>query len=187
MKSAVRRKPVIANGVLGMVVFTVTEAMFFLALISAFAIIKSHWTEWPPPGQPRLPVGQTAFNTAFLLLSGPLLFAASRRFAKDRTQGGHLLLGAMLSGGTFVVLQGLEWVALIREGLTLTSSSHGSFFYLIVGIHALHVLIAIAILAYVWLRHRQGKLEIAGITTAEVLWYFVVGVWPILYWQVYLA
>jgi cytochrome c oxidase subunit III len=187
MEALTKRRPVIANGVLGMVIFTVTEAMFFLALISAFVIIKSHWTEWPPAGQPRLPVGQTAFNTALLILSAPLLFTASRRFVADHTQGGKLLLGAILSGGAFVVLQGMEWIALIREGLTLTSSSHGSFFYLIVGIHALHVVIAMGILGYVWLRHQKGTLDNAGIWTAEVLWYFVVGVWPILYWQVYLT
>ena len=123
METTAVRKPVIPNGVLGMVVFTVTEAMFFLALISAFAIIKSHWTEWPPPGQPRLPVHETLINTAFLLLSAPLLRAASVSFRKDPTKGRGALIGAMVFGGLFVALQGVEWVALIREGLTLTSSS----------------------------------------------------------------
>ena len=44
----------------------------------------------------------------------------------------------MLLGAFFVVFQGAEWLALIGQGLTLTSSALGSFFYLIVGSHGLH-------------------------------------------------
>jgi len=43
---------------------------------------------------------------------------------------------ALVLGAFFVVGQGLEWLALLRHGLTLTSSQLGSFFYLIVGLHA---------------------------------------------------
>ena len=44
----------------------------------------------------------------------------------------------------FVVFQGFEWVRLIGEGLTMTSGTLGAFFYLIVGMHALHAFAAIA-------------------------------------------
>ena len=49
----------------------------------------------------------------------------------------------MLLGAFFVLFQGVEWVALLREGLTLTSSTHGAFFYLIIGTHALHAVVAL--------------------------------------------
>ena len=131
------RTPLVASGVMGMLIFVVIEAMMFAGLISAFTIIKSGALVWPPPDQPRLPVESTLFNTAALLASGVCLFVAQRRFARNR-QGARLpLLAAMLLGAFFVVFQGVEWVALIRDGLTLTSSNLGSFFYLIVGMHAL--------------------------------------------------
>ena len=66
----------IPSGVLGMFMFVAIEMMMFAGLISAFVIVKGAAVGgvWPPPGQPRLPVEDTAFNTAALLLSGATLF-----------------------------------------------------------------------------------------------------------------
>ena len=89
-------------------------------------------------------------------------------------------------GGLFVGIQGYEWAGLIREGLTLTSSTHGSFFYVIVGMHAVHAVAAIGVLAWAVGRHWRGKLELSQLQALQVFWYFVVGIWPLLYWQVYL-
>jgi len=67
---------------LAMLVFIVTEVMFFSGFISAFTISKGNTAMgmWPPPGQPLLPAAATAVNTGVLLLSGALLFIAYRRF-----------------------------------------------------------------------------------------------------------
>jgi cytochrome c oxidase subunit 3 len=92
----------------------------------------------------------------------------------------------MLLGAFFVVFQGFEWVALIREGLTLTSSNLGAFFYLIVGMHALHAVAALGVLAYTWLLLQRGWLAQSQLAAAQVFWYFVVGLWPVLYAVVYL-
>ncbi len=66
-------------------------------------------------------------------------------------------------------------------------SALGSFFYLIVGMHALHTVAALGVLARAWLRLERGWLPPTSLAAAEIFWYFVVGVWPILYWRVYLA
>jgi heme/copper-type cytochrome/quinol oxidase subunit 3 len=171
---------------MGMLLFVFTELMLFAGLISGFSIIRSGAMVWPPPGQPRLPVEETAFNTAALLASGVALVVARRRFGSDRTRASAPLLWSMLLGGFFVAFQGAEWVALVREGLTLTSSSLGSFFYLIIGLHALHAIVAIGVLGYAWVRLRRGWLASSQLATAEVFWYFVVGLWPVLYLVVYL-
>lgn len=180
-----RREPLIPNGVLGMLIFVMTEIMFFAGLISAFTIIKAGAPIWPPPGQPRLPIEETALNTAALLLSGVMLFVAGRRYQKSRESARLPLLLSMGLGLFFVVFQGAEWVALISQGLTLTSSALGSFFYLIVGLHALHAVAALALLARAALRIQRGWLARRQLATAEVFWYFVVGIWPVLYAVVY--
>jgi cytochrome c oxidase subunit 3 len=180
-----RTQPVIPNGVMGMLIFVFTETMLFAGLISGFTIIRSSAIVWPPPGQPRLPVEETALNTAALLASGVLLVIARRRFRRSRVAARVPLLLAVLLGAFFVLFQGAEWVALIREGLTLTSSTLGSFFYLIVGLHALHAAIALGVLGGAWVRLRRGWLASSQLATAEVFWYFVVGLWPVLYGVVY--
>ncbi len=182
-----RSRPVVPSGVLGMVIFTLTEMMFFAALISSFLIIKSGAMTWPPAGQPRLPVEETAFNTLFLLSSGVLLHLAGRAFSKGERKCRPLMVAAVVCGALFVCLQGYEWISLLATGLTLTSSSLGSFFYTIVGLHAVHAIIAIGALSYILRRLYADTLQPSMLWTAQVFWYFVVGVWPLLYWQVYLA
>jgi heme/copper-type cytochrome/quinol oxidase subunit 3 len=172
---------------LGMLIFTLTELMFFLAFISAFLIIKARSTVWPPLDQPRLPIEMTAFNTVLLLISGLLLYRGARAFSKGAPKSKPLILGAVLFAVAFVLLQGYEWISLIASGLTLTSSSLGSFFYTIIGLHALHAIVAIGMLLFVYKRLITKQLTESALWTTEVFWYFVVGVWPILYWQVYLA
>ena len=180
------RTPLIPSAVMGMLIFVLTELMLFSGLISAFVIVRAGAMRWPPPGQPRLPLEETAFNTAVLLASGVALFLAQRRFFHDRAAARRPLLAAMILGAFFVVFQGVEWVRLIREGLTVTSSVLGSFFYLIVGLHALHAVAALAVLAYTWRRLERGWLAQHQLAAAQVFWYFVVGLWPILYGVVYL-
>jgi len=180
------RPQLVPNSVLAVVIFVIAEAMLFAGLISAFTIVRAGALVWPPPGQPRLPLETTALNTAALLLSGALLVLAHRRFRDSRARAHRPLFGAILLGSFFVLFQGAEWLALIREGLTLTSSTHGSFFYLIVGMHALHAIAALAALAWAWFLLVQRRLRTSTFLAAQIFWYFVVGIWPILYLRVYL-
>ena len=179
------RTPLVGSAAMGMGIFAFTEVMLFAGLTSAFTIIRSSALAWPPPGQPRLPFEQTAVNTAALLASGVFLIFAQRAFRRDSARARGLLLLAILLGGLFVVFQGVEWVALLRAGLTMTSSVLGSFFYLIVGLHALHAVLALAALVYAWLRLQEGRLRPDLFAGIQVFWYFVVGVWPLIYFRVY--
>ncbi len=176
------------NSVLGMIIFIVTEVMFFAALMSAHTIARATAMGgiWPPAGQPRLPIERTAVNTVILLLSGVLLWIANRRMSEEREHAQRYLAGAIATGIAFVLLQGVEWVRLLREGLTMVSSNHGAFFYLIVGTHALHAVVAISALAWVYVLMRRGTLVRSTFTATMAFWYFVVMLWPVIYLRVYL-
>ncbi len=181
------RTPLVPSALLGMLIFIVTEVMFFAGLISAHTIAKANLPMgWPPPGQPRLPLEETAYNTLALLASGILVALAGVRYRRAPRSAEAPLLAGLLLGGLFVIFQGVEWLALIGEGLTLTSSTHAGFFYLIVGAHALHVLGALSVLGYALLRLSRGTLSGETFSAVRALWFFVVAVWPVLYWKVYL-
>ena len=171
---------------MGMLIFVVTEAMIFAGMISAFAIVKGAAAIWPPPDQPRLPVEATAINTLALLASGVALYLGGRAFNRAPETATRPLAFALGLGTLFVLVQGYEWVQLIGEGLTLTSSTLGSFFYLMVGAHALHALAAIGALAWAFSCLREGTLTYQRLAPVQIFWYFVVGVWPILYVLVYM-
>lgn len=187
-KRPAKREPVIPNGVLGMMIFIFTEIMFFSGLISAHTIVKSQAAGqmWPPYGQPRLPIEETALNSLALLVSGMVLVFTWFAFKRDPGQARIPLLLSIILGGIFVGFQGAEWAALLADGLTMQSSSYGGFFYLIVGTHAIHAVGALIALLWTYDKLNKDELRSSQLATVSAFWYFVVLVWPILYWQVYL-
>lgn len=140
---------------------------------------------WPPPWQPRLPVEDTLWNTAALLASGVALLVAHAWFRRAQRRALARLVVCIALGLTFVGLQGVEWIALLAEGLTLTSSAHGSFFYLIVGAHGVHALCALLALTWLAVRMAKGSARSSELVTVELFWAFVVLLWPFLYAHVY--
>lgn len=181
-----QRKPAIPNGVLAMSIFIFTEVMLFSGFISAFSIVKAGASEWPPLDQPRLPVEITAINTAVLLLSGVLLIFCQRKFKRDGAHAAkHLFLASTALALTFVAIQGYEWSKLLHYGLTMRSSHYGSYFYLIIGAHAIHAVIAILFLLKLCPSFIKGQVKKESFYTLQTFWYFVVGVWPFLYAVVY--
>jgi heme/copper-type cytochrome/quinol oxidase subunit 3 len=177
----------VPHGVIGILLFIITELMFFTGLVSAYLIsATSNPGVWPPANQPRLPGPITGVNTLVLLASGVLVFLAGRAWDQNRERTRELLLAAFLLGGSFVGVQGAEWAALIRQGLTLTFSVHGSYFFLIVGSHAVHAIGALAALFWAYRQQVKGALTQGGLWTVQLFWFFVVGVWPVLYYLVYL-
>ena len=173
---------------LGMALFVFTEVMLFAGFISAFVIARDSTPPglWPPADQPRLPVERTAVNTAALLLSGVALFVAGRAWRRADAKATRGWMGAALAlGALFVAGQGIEWVGLLRQGLTLTSSQLGSYFYLIVGAHAAHAVVALLVMAASWNAQRADRLTASRLGAVEMFWYFVVLAWPLIYWQVY--
>ncbi len=191
MVGVTQRNANIPNAVLGMMLFIGTEVMFFAGLISAYLVIRASETVWPPFGQPRLPVEATAFNSLVLLASGVVMYRAGKALASriqhHKTQ--KLVTVSILLGAFFVMFQGYEWVRLIGFGLTATSSLYGGLFYIIIGAHAAHVGAALCFLAFVRIKASpsdKNRLDPDVFTAARMFWYFVVGVWPVLYYLVYL-
>jgi heme/copper-type cytochrome/quinol oxidase subunit 3 len=66
-----------------------------------------------------------------------------------------------------------------------TAALLGSFFYLIVGAHAVHAVAALAVLAVCWWQQRRGRLNDSVFGGAQVFWYFVVLMWPVIWTLVY--
>jgi len=186
--SNAERRQLVSSSIFATVIMIMTEVMFFAALISAYMIIRSGAEEWPPWGQPRLPVFATAINSLTLLASAFCLHRSVKVFSSQASQSKQLLALAIALGIVFVSVQGYEWVQLISFGLTITSSTYGGVFYLIIGAHGLHVIGGLlALLACLRrLNSTSQQLTIDNFRAAQIFWYFVVGVWPILYTLVYL-
>lgn len=166
------------------------EVMFFGGLVSAFFILRASSALWPPPLQPRLPVGVTGVNTLVLLASSAAMIAALRAHRRGDTRGlvRRLLLAAGL-GTAFLVVQGYEWARLVQFGLTVSSSAYGSTFYTLIGAHAVHVITAVVWVGVTVLLAARGRFvegRTGPLRACAIYWHFVVALWPILYVAVYL-
>ena len=185
-------QPGMPTEVLGMYLFIASEFILFITLLFIMFWLRSGLVaDWPPPDQPRLPIGITGINTVFLLASGYTMHRAYRAVKQNasRLLTRWLMITCVL-GVVFLTVQGFEWIRLIQFGLSMTSSLYGAMFYTIIGLHAVHVLVTVLVLLYLWGKSSSGVYTAekhTGVVLGYMFWLFVVLIWPILYVLVYLV
>ena len=175
-------EPAVSNTRLAIVVVITAETMLFTGLIGMYLVFRLSAPEWPPPDLPRLPAMVAALNTLVLFAS---LVPLTRALMAVR-RGVH---GAAARGAVFLAVQGAEWFRLLGHGLTPGSSNYGGAFYLLIGCHAVHVLVAVLWLATVAVLAERGYFSArryAGLEMSTIYWYFVCGLWAFLFPLVYL-
>lgn len=178
------------SGRIGMLLFLATEAMFFAGLVSAYWVLRSGMSVWPPLGQPRLPVFITGINTLILLSGSYTVTRAEWGFGKSESFRPIFWLSlTALTGAVFLAIQGYEWIRLIRFGLQAAENIYAGTFYVLIGAHGLHVLAALIFLLVILILSSRGRYTAeshVGVTLCRMYWIFVVAVWPVLYVLVYL-
>lgn len=184
-------RPRLSNARLGTLMLLGGESMFFGGFVVAFLHLRLSAPVWPPPGQPRLPVGLTAVNTLVLLGSSYAFLRALRAVrAGDRRGLSRWLWRTGLLGTLFLAVQGAEWVRLVHFGLTVSAGIFGATFYTLIGAHGAHVGGAVVWLAVTLAAARRGRYTPwahESLFCCAMYWHFVVALWPILYFLVYLA
>jgi cytochrome c oxidase subunit 3 len=94
----------------------------------------------------------------------------------------------LIMGTAFVLGQGYEYVQLVHEGTTLSSSAYGTVFYLTTGFHGLHVTGGLVAFVYLLIRTKLSKFTPQQATAAIVVsyyWHFVDVVWIGLFTVIY--
>ena len=186
---------------LGMWAFLATEVLFFGALISAYLNYRVWFGEEFIAAASLTKVALGTANTAVLLTSSACIAMAVTTFDAGRRRAPVLWLSATaLLGLIFVVIKATEWWLEYREhlvpALDFDLAKYGGvaeiffvFYFSATGLHALHLLIGIAIVTWLAIRIGRGSLEPGGSTTRLVglYWHFVDIVWIFLFPLIYLA
>jgi cytochrome c oxidase subunit 3 len=154
--------------------------MSFAAFTSAL-FIRQASTDWTHLAAPRILFA----STAVLLLSSLLMEISRRGFdgrpasqIREHGKGQMLLAATLLLGLAFVGGQYLAWRQLAAQGLYLATNPNSSFFYLLTGVHALHVLGGIAALAYLLVQLAAcGSVRRNLINGVAVYWHFMAALW----------
>jgi cytochrome c oxidase subunit III len=187
----------------GTIVWLSSELMFFAALFAMYFTIRSVdkglGEHWP---MAHLDLKLATVNTTVLLLSSVTcqlgVFAVERgqirrsgpiwNMARWGLREWYVLTFFM--GLYFVSGQGYEYLALIKDGVTLQSTNYGSVFYLTTGFHGLHVtggLVAfIFLLGRTFAAKRFTQEQQVSAIVVSYYWHFVDVVWIGLFTTIYL-
>lgn len=179
-------------GEAGIWVFILTDMCTFGFFFCAFAFERKNHPAVFAHSREALSISSGALNT-FLMLTASLCIALAVRYVRDhRTAGAkRLLIGAGLCGAAFIVHKGFEWGAIVHKGDKPTTNHFFQLFFMLTGIHLLHVLIAMVVLVYLWrvvgrLSPPSTPRQTRFIENAASYWHFVDLVWLVLFALLYL-
>lgn len=184
---------VVAGLRLGIVLFILSEIMFFFSFFWAFlhsslAPAVEIGGMWPPLGFKILnPFGVPLLNTLILLTSGATVTYVHTRLLIVDLDGAAVWLGITLALAIlFTLLQVGEYIG---APFNISDGVYASTFYLATGFHGLHVIIGTLFLSVACLRivlsHFTARHHI-GFEAAAWYWHFVDVVWLFLFLLVYI-
>lgn len=176
----------------GMILFIISEIMFFVAFFWAFfhsslAPSVEIGAVWPPKGIQVLNPWEIPFlNTVILLSSGAAVtWAHHAILAGNRDQAVSALILTILFAAVFTGFQAYEY---IEAPFTISDSVYGSTFYLATGFHGFHVFIGTVFLTVCLFRlhgHHFTKNHHLGFEAAAWYWHMVDVVWLFLFVCIY--
>ena len=168
------------NAKLGLYVFLAVVTSLFALFISAY-LMRMELGDWRPLPDPDL----LWLNTGVLVLSSIALqraLIAAKREQVDSMRNG------LLAGGFFAFAfiggQLLAWQQLVDAGYYAHSNPANAFFYLITGLHALHLLGGVVAWGMTTIKVLGGA-EVArvrlSVELCAVYWHFLLVLWVILF------
>ncbi len=173
---------------LGLWLFLVSDASFFIALLSARFFVVG--TSRPDEVNQALGLGLTIL----LLLSSLSAYRAEAAAEHgDNRTALKMLLATMGMGVIFLFGVGYEWYEAFQHETTWPSTGYGTILFTLTGVHAFHVVTGILTLGFVYFRVRRAAPDAEGTDTqwavegAVKWWHFVDVAWVFIYPTLYLV
>ena len=185
----------------GMVLFIMSEVMFFVAWFWAYfdagflandpiQYERQAFTggEWPPKGITTLdPWGLPLMNTLILLLSGTTVTSAHQALIEGDREGlKKWLWWTVILGAIFMFVQIYEYG---HTSFDIANNIYGTTFFMATGFHGFHVFVGTIFLAVCLWRARKGHFSQRhhfGFEAAAWYWHFVDVVWLFLFVFIYI-
>ena len=163
-----------------LVIFLVVATVIF-SLLTVSYYIRMELPDWTPLSDPA----QLWVNTGLLVVSS-ILFQWARNLVSADQQ--KYLMAAFVGAGVFAILfiagQLVAWNSLQSAGYFVASNPANSFFYLLTGLHALHLLGGL----WVWskslirlLSGVQAQDVRLSIELCTLYWHFLLMIWLMMF------
>ena len=170
----------ISKGQLGVWILLTAIVMLFAGLSSAYIVLRGvptwqnielPWMLWP--------------NTAVLLLSSVAIDISRRAVRRNDVQSmKRWLAGAGVLGLAFLVGQLAAWRQLVNAGVYVPSTLQSGFFYILTGLHGLHLLGGVFALGYVFskaLKDRITAFDYEPLKLCALYWHVMDALWIYLF------
>jgi len=177
---------------MGVALFIVSEALFFLAIFWAYfhcslSPVPELGAFWPPMGIETVnPYELPLLNTVILLSSGlTITYAHHSLIQGNRTGAINGTITTVVLAAIFTVFQGIEYSV---SSFTISDGIFGSSFYFATGFHGLHVMIGTAfIIVGLWrlFAYHLTDHHHLGFESSILYWHFVDVVWIFLFVSIY--
>lgn len=169
---------------LGMWMFLGTVTMLFAAFTSAY-IIRGASADWRTIDLPAI----LWLNTVVILASSATLELARRSARSERWKEARTwMFITLIFGLAFLSGQVAAWRELWASGIYVPTSPHSSFFFILTGLHGLHLLAGLVVLSIAGVRTaastqsrptRPGAARAAHriMELGAILWHFLAALW----------
>lgn len=188
----------------GMWLFLASEVLLFGALFALFASYRVHFPEAFHASVAHASKVLGSVNTAVLLMSSTLVACSVHMLREGRTRAASLLLsGTLVLGLAFLGVKALEWREHFHDGILPGGAGHyfqehsargfsefWTLYFGMTGLHALHVVVGLGVLATLLMQILRGTLTPARSHVLEIgaiYWHLVDLVWIFLWPLFYLA
>ncbi|WP_354701176.1 Quinol oxidase subunit 3 [Paraconexibacter sp. AEG42_29] len=179
-------------GEAGIWVFLLGDMTMFGVFFVAFLVQRGQNPELFADSREALTVGVGAVNTLVLLTSSLLVALAVRAHRLGRRADSRRLVAlTALCGAVFAAVKVAEWVTKLDAGHHPGDDLFFTYYYLLTGIHFLHVIIGAGVLAY-WhrlLRRPAGvpEGERRAVECCASYWHMVDLLWVVIFPVLYLS
>lgn len=187
---------------LGMWTFLLTEIMMFGGLFTGYTVYRNAYPEAFMEASHHLDLFLGTINTA-VLIGSSLTMAMAVHAAQTNNRKGtvNFLLGTILLGSVFLGIKVVEYSHKFHENLIpganfMVEGPHAtnqelffSFYFAMTGLHALHMIVGIGILAVITLMAWKNQFSAeyyAPVEMTGLYWHFVDIVWIFLFPLLYL-
>jgi nitric oxide reductase NorE protein len=177
-------------GEAGVWMFIIGDMLMFSLLFSVFVYYRSDDVALFSTSQQALSQTYGLFNTILMLTSSWFVALAIH---SQRQRLVHLttrfLVLAVLCGLGFIVVKVFEYSEKFAANLTIVTNDFFMYYYMLTGIHLLHVVLGIIVLLYVCTISRRSELSADDVNMLESgasFWHMVDMLWIVLFALLYL-
>jgi cytochrome c oxidase subunit III len=172
----------------GMYLLVLALSMFFAASIVAYLVIRAMHQPWPPPGFPALPRSLWLSTLGIVLSSFTIQGALRAARRNDQRRLCRDLAATLVLGFAFLVLQAFAWIQVFLQ-IAQPEGPYVKLFYVLTGLHAVHVIGGLGPLVAVTHRAFAGRYSTSvhpGVSYSTIYWHFLDAIWCSLFVVIYL-